>query len=565
MNLDSSTVASLLRGGAEEQRLDNLKLGCTRALLEGDFQHDPSIYTILPAGADPEPLIFTPLREFMPVRSFTAETKRQLLKRLKDPGNLEHLSTSAIGEGIDDAEMQSVDIRDASDSVSIQEAVLDLLLSTLLPDKLCLAHYLLGIDQIIRSHSPQGHESGIDISLGRPDNCLGALLYLLHNGLIGHNPLLACKCFEIIYHLSTSKLVSQSVLALLRSRNVNFFQRHLQSIGQLLLDLQQSQPNVDLESFIAVKNSMAWLLKICAVEALTLSRGDLVQDEKYSAIFELFYLTEEDAAMGLDIPMLIAIIRSTLPLLEEPAHSMIPKDVLAELIITKSVANGGKRLFQGKAPLPCYGHVPPVLLRDYASALGRHSSVDEDEFSRLLNSELQLNAYNHMTAVDRHLCQGWRQLVGTVVHSCKEKLILFNEEDVFSVDNAKIELKIRLIVENVIFPFIAFVLKNTHDLWSIEELSGSLLSLVAAVLNSPQQTALSSELLGSLVHSLITIYISKSKGTAIGGVTASGMNSSLSSFKAAVCNCLLMAMRYGAATKRADAYRLELMVSDPLL
>lgn len=169
-----------------------------------------------------------------------------------------------------------------SGTPAVREAILDLLLGQVTSPTAkmhaTLAHVLLGLEKVLEGRSVQLD----DPRPGHPVNCLEAVLMMLD--LPDTSARLAEKGFQLIYRLCASPLTMEAVLGLLRKRNVDFIQHHLQKF--LLLGPaniyggdRDGSASIGRESpedaHVYRQMSCAWLLKVTALEfrSLTVSQS----------------------------------------------------------------------------------------------------------------------------------------------------------------------------------------------------------------------------------------------------------------------------------------------------
>ena len=189
---------------------------------------------------------------------------------------------------------------------NVREAVMDLLLSTLMPNRMCLCHFLLGLLENVeavqggagllsrRESMSSFATRGFTMRPGFPANCLDAILDLLSPHISGvslyhHYPIQANKCFELLYRLCAGPLTSEAALQVLwrrrGPRNAHFLQPHLYSFldfrqwSDLLSATADAGTGLrgregsgvrgdggDVLLEVARINCVAWSLKILAIE-----------------------------------------------------------------------------------------------------------------------------------------------------------------------------------------------------------------------------------------------------------------------------------------------------------
>eukprot|EP01038_Epipyxis_sp_PR26KG_P004681 gene4681-6575_t len=177
---------------------------------------------------------------------------------------------------------------------SIRTAVLTLLLTTLVPDSICLTHHILGLkndlhmanaadDVFSNSHSKimSSHMVLMSIlDLMNPDHFSEGTTF------IQQYPELAMDCYELIYRLCASPISCTLTLSLLRNNSVNFFEVQLSVLlyllhlsdeellaGSLLssnLNFDQTDGHTVVRATLLLKSSLhnctAWLIKTCNIE-----------------------------------------------------------------------------------------------------------------------------------------------------------------------------------------------------------------------------------------------------------------------------------------------------------
>lgn len=225
----------------------------------------------------------------------------------------------------------------------VREAILDLLLVSFMPNKLCLCHQLLGLKeavelsirtgttfQIINASSMLNNDSKINFPL----NCLDAILDIItpyanspFNEIFTSHPEQIMKILELLYRLCSSPLTSTLTLASIKKRsfsvfpsslsssNHHFFEYHL----QLLIEEFKMHQNLSVESSTAVSvtdvmlkelnqnqsrnntkqqdmklratkiNCCAWILKIIALELHTLELTPNIPSSKISEVLSVLY------------------------------------------------------------------------------------------------------------------------------------------------------------------------------------------------------------------------------------------------------------------------------------
>jgi hypothetical protein len=198
----------------------------------------------------------------------------------------------------------------------IRVAILDLLLSSLMSDRICLCHQLLGLRNFVEHSMTTGsiyhlHSASLlhlESIPNEPKNCLDGLLDLINPQsamffeLLHNNSEQLMKIFEILYRLCASPLTSALTLTILRIRGNNgnttatqFLNYHMNifikelSVITNMNPSQSSSIQLDVKSQSNKLNCCAWILKIIALELHTMELSPFTSQNKIMDILSCIY------------------------------------------------------------------------------------------------------------------------------------------------------------------------------------------------------------------------------------------------------------------------------------
>lgn len=201
---------------------------------------------------------------------------------------------------------------------SVRLALVDLLLNNSMPGKPSpsLVDFIFGYSE---------SASDINITLQRMRNdvdlriCFQSFMNLINRGIVRHNdssdarlplvathPVLAEKCYKLIYRVCTKESTSSSTMRYLRG-NEDFFYRHLEAMPArlenyhdyvapvfpgVLVSLDGSRSRMDFFSVCSQLHQRAWLLKSVALELHIMAGSRQKSDIK--RLLELLYGRHDD-------------------------------------------------------------------------------------------------------------------------------------------------------------------------------------------------------------------------------------------------------------------------------
>lgn len=361
---------------------------------------------------------------------------------------------------------------------SAREAMVSMLLSTLLFDHVCLSHYLSGV--ALQHGRVATWQSSADHS---KVNCLTAIIDLLSpnnfiNGstVLQQHPQITMDCFEYVYRLCASPLSSKSTLSILRDKSVNFIMVQLSVLlyllhvtdDELLEGVTPSLPHSyelrttlsTVESLKAALNTcVAWLFKICALEIrqaqLAMSSGATDNDDGghilYAKKLSQLLLTHCSRLSflgdrGTDRSVLVKVLETVVSVSNAPvissAGSMMSslspsvKEMLNDCLISVDLFKGGRGWKDNKFcmvdnGLGVFKAIDLYRLNSSGQSVHRGSHFPAKQISRdnQLHSSASgrqekdslqeisqiVNECNRLLSATNHLCYSWRQLVDVLV------------------------------------------------------------------------------------------------------------------------------------------------------
>ncbi|KAJ1424574.1 hypothetical protein B484DRAFT_480491 [Ochromonadaceae sp. CCMP2298] len=430
--------------------------GCASAVRVGG---DPSAelndgslhYEIVCLGGDPFPAFY----------SISAATTRNL-----SPPNM-YLTMIHADSNAEAAQLDAEYVRALQLSGSIREAVLHLLLRTLTPSTLCLAHQLLGLKPSIAAAAGQGGELA---ATALAEGCLAAVLQImspescpLGSSFIQQSPDLAADCFELVYRLCASPLTSAIVLRRLGERQVDFLRVQLSLVLYLLhlgdeellegaLDVTANlsptlNPSYALLENVktAICNSAAWLLKTCS---LALRFADLsTPSSSTAALLRLLYRPCSALSFAAERSSSVTVLEKLLdcatsfpaniapPLGPEMRRCLGAATTLCEV----GKAGTGWGAFnkflrsESSASASAAGAAqeslgyPLVDLRRFSALVksaAQGGGISGEDFEAGLQSAVLANIFHKRAAANAHLCGAWCQLAGMSVTGVKARALL---------------------------------------------------------------------------------------------------------------------------------------------
>lgn len=412
--------------------------------------------------------------------------------------DIEDVFTAATSVQLNEGEESS------SRQIQLREAVLQLLLTTLMPDRVCLTHQLLGLRDAVENNGSSGERYPMP-EPGAPRNCLDAVLDLLDpetavqvspsDSLVAVDPIAADMCLELLYRLAASPLTTRTVLSVLRRRCGGNFYRNLLSI---LLVTPMSMKSVAIQIETAATNCCAWFLKLVALELRFLELSQDVHLGRLTQMLQLFFQSEDNSLSEVPLIALLGSMQLDVSL-DINVESPLVVQCLTSCATPCSISRG--RPYDARSELAQSFSVVDVaafveLMN--ASAPGATREADGPKRSRESDAEgaediaIEFNVHNMRMACAAHVCQGWRQVLDIASVACGQLLLMLCSQcHIETSSHALIELQsggklpvtplgVSTIAHSILIPVLKILISypGMHMVLA-EQISRTVLSLVS--------------------------------------------------------------------------------------
>eukprot|EP01039_Chlorochromonas_danica_P006244 gene6244-6885_t len=343
----------------------------------------------------------------------------------------------------------------AWNSATVRGELLTMLLSTFLPQKMCLSLHLLGVSAGRDVRATTTTQDGKTTS----DNPLNTLLALLSPdraplALLESQPQQAVDIFELLYRLVSHPLSQEVVLQLLRSKSIAFYATQFKYLLSLMhcsseeierrrLDrVEESEDsNASLLAPIeevcgALQVCMAFFLRIAVIEVhqgfYTAEASVSAQRSAQSLLTLLFGpcqaldFPRERCDDMLTITKALAYAHNSLTVSHQSSVEDTLPTWLRSLFASARVSQCGTKAgtafqtFPNSAnPFPVLAPGPVLvdvsrLLQLAASTIAPQEVPDEKEMQEIVQRAVSLNVQTHLRASAAHLLIAWGQLVQIV-------------------------------------------------------------------------------------------------------------------------------------------------------
>lgn len=344
----------------------------------------------------------------------------------------------------------------AWNSATVRGELLTMLLSTFLPQKMCLSLHLLGISA---SRDVSATTSISQDGKKMPDNPLNTLLTLLASdraplALLESQPQQAVDIFELLYRLVSHPLSQEVVLQLLRSKSIAFYATQYKYLLTLMHcsseeierrrlerveESEDSNPSLlaPVEEVCgALQVCMAFFLRIAVIE---LHQGFYAADASVSAqrsaqsLLTLLFgpcqsldFPREHCDDMLTVTKALAYAHNSLSVSHQSSIEDTLPTWLRSLFASARVSQCGTKAgtaFQtfsnSTNPFPVLAPGPVLvdvsrLLQLAASTIAPQEVPDEKEMQEIVQRAVSLNVQTHLRASAAHLLIAWGQLVQIV-------------------------------------------------------------------------------------------------------------------------------------------------------
>ena len=503
--------------------------------------------------------------------------------------------------------------------LTIRDAVLQLIISTLFPTSIGLAHFLLGFEQGIYDRALNQRSSAMsdplqlmhdlpNLALDMPQNCLDIIIKLLSPiqqeydflSLVHTCPLQAKTCFEVLYRICAAPNTSAVALALLRKcpagTHTNFFGRQLRNclsrleilsaretgdIDRSLVDdvILQQQEEMRRNELADVQQCTAWLLKICSIELHVLNATKDRHVDKKIAILNLFRNAVEDGYnfhVGGDIDYATSPILGVLEVIRFSAtisstariSSMGPvqRECLRTAVVPFEMCVGSSMYNSGcTEPINANGYfqIDPDRLERVLS--NSNLAMSHDEADECLYVAATYNALQQLGASGYHLAQAVRQIISIAMLTSMN--VFFNElldvpAEYLSSESLSIaEESLRDLVDTLLLPLIRiFSIHSLADMDIFEHIAMSILPIINVVNKASRIALLSVEQYSEILNGLLKALLRNNSG---GGQRRS--QNSTEYYRGCISACLAHMLRYGTKGPRAEDYKIQsVLLLEPL-
>ena len=494
---------------------DSLMLGCCRTILQGERplggQVFPDMYAI---GADMLPDVYA--NEPAARLPYSAPEMAKVLEAVK-------IAKREAGM----FELENFE--------SPRDALLDFLVATLAPEKVCFPHRLLGLSDALLYNrykdDPLRAGEKVHVQGFFPTTCLDAALHIMRDtNLMVGSPEQAVLCYELIYRLCASPATNLVVLGHLRKEKVGYIKRHLENcMNMLRLEdadiLEMSAFNDDgtaksnelaQDCIARVKcarlSCSAWLLKTCALEFRALHMAGVTIQSLVDGILKPMFGFMVQGHRGDHSALMSMLLASA----DIPDISFLQFSSQMKLIIARSSTMFA--IGRGGSGCKC-GLQAKIVDKFLFSRLCKHEcdqaflpgalggAITQSDYEDTLKNISLLNKYIQHVAAARNLCEGWNQCIGMALCCHKidsSKLVTNLVLPTLQVINGqnKLEAEMPEYMASAIYSMIS-VLYREASAASVQatQLVGEAMR-ITSILDIDQHRSLLAGLINAAVHSM---------------------------------------------------------------